>query len=288
MKASIIINNKLLLASAITAFFSLTYILIRVNTNFPDALNIDKSGFELKDYIMGAGHLIVLVFNIYAILIIYSHFRHSKDFGILKTALLILGIFSLFSTGIEKVMVDEIARQYRSGMEVSEISILNISYVLNMLFSVFTLFYILKVLPIVYTVNGSEDSVDERIFTIAQFMGILSGLAGLLLVFDLAGKKTANDELVFYTPFFILFLIPYILAVLYWLSFKIRRKISDWYDEKQLQDIMKASLTTLVLSIPGLFLFLFLGIPSISHFFLYYVFLALVIFSGSTLFYYKS
>jgi hypothetical protein len=287
MKASIKINPRALLASAITVFFSLTYILIRVNTDFPDALNIDKSGFELSDYVIAAGHLFVLLFNIYAILIIFSHFRHFKDFGILKTILLILGIISLFSIGIEKVMVDEIARQYRAGMEVSELSILNIAYVLNMLFSVLTLYYILRVLPVLYTSSGSEDSVDERIFTIAQFMGILSGVAGLLLVFDLAGKKTDNDKLVFYAPFFILFLIPYVLAVLYWLSFKIHRKISEWYDEKQLQDIMKASLTTLVLSIPGLFVFLFLGIPSVSYFFLYYIFLALVIFSGSTLSFYK-
>lgn len=118
-------------------------------------------------------------------------------------------------------------------------------------------------------------------------MGILSGLTGLLLVFDLAGKNITDNKLVFYAPFFILFLTPYILAVLYWLSFKIRHTIDGWYDEKQLKDVMKASLTTLVLSIPGLFVFLFLGIPSVSYFFLYYVFLALVIFSGSTLFYYK-
>jgi len=287
MKASIKINSKVLLASAISAFFSLTYILIRVNTDFSDALNIDKSGFELRDYVLLAGHLFVLVSNIYAILVIYSHFRYFKDFGILKTALLICGIISLFSIGIEKVMVDEIARQYRAGMEVSELSILNVSYVLNMFFSIFTLYYLLRILPVVYTADGSEDSVDEEIFTIAQYMGILSGLAGLMLVFDLAGKKITNDKLVFYAPFFVLFLIPYLLAVLYWLSFKIHRRISDWYDEKQLQDIMKASLTTLVLSIPGLFVFLFLGIPAISYFFLYYVFLALVIFSGSTLFYYK-
>lgn len=167
MKASIKINSRVLLASAITAFFSLTYILILMNVDFYDALNIDKSGFELRDYFLLAGHLFVLVFNIYAILIIYTHFIHFKDFGILKTVLMICGIISLFSIGVEKVMVDEIARQYRAGMEVSELSILNIAYVLNMLFSGFTFYYILRVLPVVFNDTGTEGSVEERIFTIA-------------------------------------------------------------------------------------------------------------------------
>jgi len=83
------------------------------------------------------------------------------------------------------------------------------------------------------------------------------------------------------------FLIPYALVVIYWLSFKLKHRIKDWYDEKQLQDILKSSLTTLLLSVPGLAILLFIKIPSHFYFFLYYMFLILLVFSSSTLYFFK-
>ena len=61
----------------------------------------------------------------------------------------------------------------------------------------------------------------------------------------------------------------------------------DWYDEKQLQDVMKSSLCTLLLSIPGMALFLLIKNPSVYHFFLYYFFFILLIFSISTLYFFR-
>src|SRR4030042_3680225 len=258
MKTRIKINNTILLISCILSFFWLIYIMLKVNADLSDALNIDKSIFGIQDYMIGLGHLFVLIFNIYAIIILFSHIRHYKELRILKTIALISVIVSLFSIGVEKVMVDEIARQYRSVMSISEISILNFAYIINMAFSVLMFYFIMRTFPILKADIPEKKTVDEKIFTIAQYMGILSGFMGLILVFDLAGKGIAGERIAFYIPFFILFLVPYILAVLYWLSLKISRKINDWYDEKQLQDVMKASLTTLVLSFPGLLVFLFL------------------------------
>ena len=75
--------------------------------------------------------------------------------------------------------------------------------------------------------------------------------------------------------------------VLYWLSLKLKQRINNWYDEKQLQDILKSSLTTLLLSVPGLALFLFIKIPDHFYYFLYNIFLILLIFSSSTLYFFK-
>jgi uncharacterized membrane protein YesL len=287
MKTNIKVNSAILAVSGIIAFFLLIYILIQVNSNLSEALNIDKSKFELKDFFIGFAHLFVLFFNIFAIIVIFSHFRHYEEIKTLKTLFLICGIISLFSIGVEKVMADEIAREYKAGMDISEINILNIAYGINLLFSAFAFYFVLRALPFLRSGSDVKDTLDEKIFTIAQYMGIISGLTGLLLVFNLSEKQTASNKIVFYIPFFILFLIPYLLAVFYWFSLKLHQKPGNWYDEKQLQDIMKASLITLVLSIPGLLIFLFLGIHSIIYFFLYYIFLILILFSASTLAYYK-
>jgi len=113
----------------------------------------------------------------------------------------------------------------------------------------------MKTFPILKLNTSVKKPADERIFTIAQYMGILSGAMGLMLVLYLSKSEIIEKKLVLYVPYFILFLLPYATAVLYWLSLKLDQKISDWYDEKQLRDIMKASVTTLILSFPDYYCF---------------------------------
>jgi hypothetical protein len=215
------------------------------------------------------------------------HFYHFKELRLFKTFLLIIGVISLFSMGVEKAMIDEVARQYRLGLSIYEVYILYSAYLINMLFSALIFFLVLKTFPIIKNSSTDGKTVDEQIFTIAQYIGIISGAMGLLLLFSLSGKGLPSNKLIFSIPFFLMFLTPYGLVVLYWFSLKLNQKISDWYDEKQLQDIMKASLTTLLLSFPGLILFLFTDFTDSFYFFVYYVFLALILFSGSTLYFFK-
>jgi hypothetical protein len=121
-------------------------------------------------------------------------------------------------------------------------------------------------------------------------MGIVAGFMGLLFTFHFIvfiGKQISVDKLWVLIPFYILFLIPYALAVVYWLWLKRKQQINDWYDEKQLQDILKSSLTTLLLSIPGLALFLLVEIPSNFYILPYYIFLVLLVFSISTLYFFR-
>jgi len=287
MKARFKIHSTILMITGIIAFFWLTYILLQIIVNLAEALNIDRSGFGMNDFLMGAGHLFVLAFHLYALVYIFMHFHHVKELSVLKIILLILGIVSLFSIGVEKVMIDEVAREYRFGMEISEVYFLYSAYLINMIFSALMFFLVLKTFPLIENYDPGREPVEERIFTIAQFMGIISGAMGLLLLFSLSGRNITSGKLIFSIPFFIMFLTPYALAVLYWLSLKLKQRISDWYDEKQLQDIMKASMATLLLSFPGLILFLLIGISNSFYFFLYYVFIALILFSGSTLYFFE-
>ena len=62
--------------------------------------------------------------------------------------------------------------------------------------------------------DSKDEFVDEKIFTIAQCLGILSGVMGLILTFNLIEKNILTNKLWIYIPFFILFLIPYVLVVI--------------------------------------------------------------------------
>ena len=290
MKLELKTNNIILLIINSIAFIWLIYILYQINTNLVNALNIDKLNYETTTYLMGFGHLFILLFHFYAVIFIFMHFRRFKEYKLLKTILVILGVISLFAMGGEKVMIDEIAIEYRLGWGLAELKILNIEYMINMSFIVVMFLFILKTFRLVHKNESKEKFVDETIFTIAQCMGIVAGIIGLLFTFHFivfVSRQIPVDKLWVLIPFYILFLVPYILAVVYWLSIKRNQHIHDWYDEKQLQDILKSSLTTLLLSVPGLAIFLVIKIPSNFYILPYYIFLVLLIFSTSTLYFFK-
>ena len=185
-------------------------------------------------------------------------------------------------------MFDEIAREYRFGLGIQgEFLILNFAFFINIVFTTLVFLLMLKYFKISYVTDTEDKLVDEKIFTIAQIMGILSSILGIYFTFFLMKRQILSDRIWIYIPFFVLFLIPYGIAVIYWLSLKLKQKLADWYDEKQFQDILKSSLTTLVLSIPGLLIFLLATIPAPFYWFLYYIFLIILIFSSSTLFFFK-
>ena len=90
-----------------------------------------------------------------------------------------------------------------------------------------------------------------------------------------------------YVPLYGLFVLPYALAMLSWFFWKSQHLMSGWYDEKQFHDMLKASLTTLLLSIPGVTMFVFVRIADSVYWVVYYLFFLLLIFSSSTVYYFK-
>lgn len=265
------------------SFNSIIYILYKLNYNLLEV--IDKNTI---DYIGLVGYLFIIFFHLISILFIIVHFRHFKFLNLLRIISLITGIISLFAIGAEKILFDEIAREYAIGWEVAgEIIILEILLFMNITFCLlmFTLIFKTLTYPQKNNVNGRVK--DETIFTLAQYMGIISGIMGILHTIKLTSMQVNTNKFWIYLPFYFLFILPYIITVTYWLIMKMKEKIVDWYDEKQLKDVLKSSLTTLTLSIPGMTFFLLIAQHSTFYWFPYYLFLILLIFSSSTLYYYK-
>ncbi len=140
---------------------------------------------------------------------------------------------------------------------------------------------------------------DDSIFINAQYIGILSGISGLVLItvfsllystvytLPLWALKGGIAVLCFIA------VVPYSLIVLYWLVLKAREKPGEWYDEKQFKDLSKSSLITLVVSIVFL-LILFILQYALKNvlvlnmvWFPLYFFFVLFLFSAMTLFFNK-
>jgi hypothetical protein len=87
--------------------------------------------------------------------------------------------------------------------------------------------------------------------------------------------------------------IPYAAIVIYWLVIKVRERVTEWYDEKQFQDVAKAGLVSFLSSIAILAIF-FVIQNTLRKFpllgviwFPLYFFIALLIFSGAILYFSK-
>lgn len=288
MKSKLRINHLLLFILSMISFCCLSYILFRVNTDIVEAININRQELDMYDFLTIIGYLFIVLFHLYAIIFIFSQFRFADTFKCLKILLLILGIVSLFAIGVEKVMVDEIAKEYRAGFEdQGEYFLLKGALFINILFNILMFYFILKSYRLIDIKDSKDNFADEKIFIIAQYLGILAGLLGIHQTFVLIAFAKQFTKFWVFIPFYILFLIPYGLSVIFWLSLKLKKHISEWYDEKQFQDVLKASLTTLILSIPGLLIMLPFDVINPFYWFMYYFFLVLLIFSASTLFYFK-
>ncbi|MBN2425440.1 MAG: hypothetical protein JXR46_16145 [Calditrichaceae bacterium] len=292
MKKAMKRHYNILLVFSVLALAGIIYILYQINTDIVTAINIFHPELSETDYLMIFSHLFILLVNLYALIYLLIHFRQSSALKPFTIVLIIAGIISLFSIGVEKIMIDEIAREYRHGygLNIGELSILNLAYMINIIFIVTLFVFLLKTRIIVSGDTVKNVVIDEEYFILANFLGFFSGIAGLLFTLHMVqfvDVKLLIEKFWVLIPFYIMFLTPYGLAIFYWLFLKHKQKIVDWYDEKQIQDLLKSSAVTLLLSIPGLSILLLFQIPHVLFLIVYYVFLILLLFSGSALYFSK-
>ncbi len=247
---------------------------------------------------VAAVYVIFGFFHLSALLTLILQLNFFKRDNFLRAFLFFTGITSLMMLFGDFALSSDISKEYVFGLP-GEFNILFFSQALHFIF------YILMIVLLASTRKsvrkGGEEIVlkDDSIFINAQYIGILSGVSGLVLVttFSLMYLTVYPLSLwaikagIIVTS--LIAIIPYILIVFYWLIIKLKERISEWYDEKQYQDITKASLVTLVASIIIMTVIFIIQYFLIAFDFItitwfpFYIFLVLLMFSSSTLYFSK-
>jgi len=238
--------------------------------------------------------IIIFIFHLLALVYIFTLMMYVKRENFLGALVFFLSIMSALMVLGDFTLLSDMGKEHAAGLDTSgEWPILYLSQVLHLFFIIFL---IVLIFITIRKLRSEKESVilrDEAVFLNAQYIGILCGLFGLASF----GYLSAFSELwalkkgIFIVS--LIAIIPYILIVLYWLAIKIREKTGSWYDEKQYMDMSRGSLFTLIVSMAimtGAFItqyfvqsFEFITITWWS----FYVFLVLLLFSGSILYYSK-
>ncbi len=243
-------------------------------------------------------YIVFGLFHLSALFILILQLKFFKRDNFLRAFLFFTGITSLLMLFGDSALASDISKEYIFGLP-DEFYILFLSQGLHFVF------YILMMVLLISTrksVGKEKEEIvlrDDSIFINAQYIGILSGASGLVLISVFSYLYSALYPLPLWAAkagilvTSLIAVIPYILIVFYWLIIKLREKTGEWYDEKQYQDITRASLVTLVSSIiimTAIFLVQYYVTGSdfiILTWFPFYIFLVLLLFSSSTLYFSK-
>lgn len=245
-----------------------------------------------------SAYLVFSLFHLSALLTLILQLKFFKRDNFLRAFLFFTGITSLLMLFGDSALASDISKEYIFGIP-DEFYILFISQALHFVF------YVLMMVLIISTrksVGKEKEEIvlkDDSIFINAQYIGILSGASGLVLISVFSYLYSTLYPLPLWAAkagilvTSLIAVIPYILIVIYWLIIKLKEKTGEWYDEKQFQDITRASLVTLVSSIivmTAIFLVQYYVTGSdfiILTWFPFYIFLVLFLFSSSTLYFSK-
>ena len=233
-----------------------------------------------------------------AIFSLILQLKFFKRDNFLRSFLFFTGVTSFLMLFGDYALASDISKEYFFGLP-GEFNILFFSQALHFLF------YILMVILLILVRRSgwkeSEEIVlkDDSILINAQYIGILSGISGLTLITIFSVlcltvyplPSWAVDAGIIVVS--LMAVIPYILIVFFWLIIKLKEGVSEWYDEKQYQDITKASMITLILSVMIMAAFFVLqSVGGVFGFFNeiwfpFYIFLVLLLFSAGTLYFRK-
>ena len=110
--------------------------------------------------IIGIGYLFILSFHALVLVLYFRHFRHQQEKG-LSGLLLILFVFSFLALAVEKVMFDEVGREfYLEFPAPGEVHFIYLGLFLNALFVLFALYCISRFL---WSSGKASDQICEHV-----------------------------------------------------------------------------------------------------------------------------
>ncbi len=262
----------------------------------PMTLRFEKLGSDVDRLMIfvGIGFIAVFIFHVCSILNLALQLKFFKRFSIVRAFAVFAGVLSVLLLIGNLGLLSDIGKESKLGWDTSgEWIFLYINHFLHAGFIMLMFGLIISTLQILKKNLPVESVVkDEVVFTTSQYIGVFCGILGFvsLVAYLISGlpfwivKKAV-------LPTSIIIVLPYFYVVFYYLIFIIRGSISDWYDEKQFQDIAKASLITLIVSFPSMALIYMSKYPDLTEnyvtyfWFPFYLFLTILTFSSSVLYF---
>lgn len=299
MKKLLALSEKITLSFSIISilgfiFNFILYVKIEIRTINLGLIDVLIS--KTENYV-GISVILLIIFHLCAILTIILKLKAVDREGIFLSFIFFISIISLIMVFGDFALITDIIKEYNAGLPgiESEFAVLYFSQFLHLLFYCLIIIFIIANNRVKKRTNRSDAEVplkDEAIFINAQYIGIFTSVLGLAILASLSifsplwaikkGIVTVCAVLV----------IPYAAIVIYWLVIKVRERVTEWYDEKQFQDVTKAGLVSFLSSIAILAIFFvfqntckFLLLNVI--WFPLYFFIALLIFSGTILYFSK-
>lgn len=205
---------------------------------------------------VGFGLLLILGFHLCALLYMAIYLKNSEEIKVFPLIMFIAGMISMLMVFSDVALLNDINKQYRHDMAQPE---------WFLLYPVMVGQFVVTLVLTILLITGhfkpkqfDEIARDSNIYMVVQYVGVICGLMGL-----------ASTSLGFFFPRAwslkihttmggIILLFPYVLAVAFWVLTKFKEKDRQLWDEKQLMDIGRSALVTLLVdSIFLLMLFVF-------------------------------
>jgi hypothetical protein len=287
------ITLSLLILSIAGYIYNLVlYIRIEIKTVDLNPINVLISKTET---FAGISFILIILFHLAAIITVIFKLKTAGRESIFLAFTFFISIISLLMVFGDFALIGDIVKEYKAGLPgiESEFAILYLSQLLHLLF--YCLFIIFTITDTRAKkrscLNGVEVPLkDEAVFINAQYIGIFTGILGLVILASLSIFSPLWAIKKGIVILCAVMVIPYAAIVIYWLVIKTRERVTEWYDEKQFQDVTRAGLISFLSTIVILAIFFVLQntltkFPLLSViWFPLYFFIALLIFSGTILY----
>jgi hypothetical protein len=248
---------------------------------------------KISEY-AGISIIFIFLFHISSIIAIILELKRYSSDSLLRSFIFFLSIISTIMLFGDIALLSDITKEYAAGLLEGiylEFLILYASQLLHLVFYIFVIILLAITAKKSNFVKKYPDALkDEAIFIDVQYIGIFTSVCGIAILTALS----------LFTPLWaikkgiiilcIMLVLPYAAVVVYWLMFKMKERITEWYDEKQFQDVTKAAFLSFLSSIvilAAIFVVqnLYGGFVIINVvWFPYYFFLVLLLFSSVVLY----
>jgi hypothetical protein len=241
--------------------------------------------------LLGAGYIVRVLLFVSAGILLLKAFRRGLRTNMTVIAVIASGVVAAIATVFDFAALSDIGQEYLElGYECSlEWATLFLSLIIRLFFLLALFLLIVRIMRSLATLKvPAGKAVDEVLFEITQYIGIICGLSGVMFTAWAFGALQDFEIKAWHRWLFWFYsaaiIIPYFTVVIYWVVRLTQRKILSLYDEKQKQDIAQSGLATWLISIPVMILVSLLNFGSndsvtVVLWFPFYLFSTILIFS---------